>query len=208
MRRDPDDLERYTPTQRVNHWIVGMSFILAGLSGLPMFHPAFWPFTMLFGSSAWTRILHPWFGVLFAVSFLVLALRFLKLNLMGAADWQWIGRIGEMVNGDDHNMPEQGKYNGGQKLLFWVLLLGMVAMVVSGIVLWRSWFHFPVEQVRWAAVLHAATAAVMIVLIMIHVYAAIWVKGTIRAMWYGTVTRPWARQHHRVWYRQVTGIDK
>lgn len=143
--------------------------------------------------------------MLFAVSFLVLALRFLKLNLMGAADWQWIGRIGEMASGDDHNMPEQGKYNGGQKLLFWVLLLGMVIMVASGIGLWRAWFHFLVEQVRWAAVLHAATAAVMIVLIMIHVYASIWVKGTIRAMWYGTVTRPWAWQHHRAWYRQVTG---
>ena len=45
----------------------------------------------------------------------------------------------------------------------------------------------------------------MIGLIMVHVYAAIWVKGTIRAMWYGTVTRAWAKQHHRGWYRQVTG---
>ena len=49
MRRDPNDLERYTASERVIHWIVGISFILAGLSGLPMFHPAFWPFTMLFG---------------------------------------------------------------------------------------------------------------------------------------------------------------
>jgi formate dehydrogenase subunit gamma len=42
-------------------------------------------------------------------------------------------------------------------------------------------------------------------LIMVHVYAAIWTKGTIRAMWYGTVTRAWAKQHHRAWYRQMTG---
>jgi cytochrome b subunit of formate dehydrogenase len=58
-----------------------------------------------------------------------------------------------------------------------------------------------VEPVRWAAVIHAATAAVMIGLIILHVYASIWVKGTIRAMWYGTVTRSWAWQHHRAWYR-------
>jgi formate dehydrogenase subunit gamma len=55
------------------------------------------------------------------------------------------------------------------------------------------------------AVVHAAIGAVMIGLIFVHVYAAIWVKGTIRAMWYGTVTRGWAKQHHRGWYRQVTG---
>ena len=208
MRRDPNDLDRYTASERVIHWIVGISFILAGLSGLALFHPAFWPFTMLFGSSTWTRILHPWFGVVMAVAFLLMVLQFWKLNSMGKVDWQWLGRIGEMVSGDDQNMPEQGKYNGGQKLLFWLLVLGTVLLFVSGIVLWRAWFHFSLEPVRWAAVVHAATAAVMIGLIMLHVYASIWVRSTIRAMWYGTVTRAWARQHHRAWYRQVTGIDK
>ncbi|MGB3118180.1 MAG: formate dehydrogenase subunit gamma [Verrucomicrobiales bacterium] len=206
MRRDPNDLDRYTASERVIHWIVGISFILAGLSGLALFHPAFWPFTLLFGSSTWTRVLHPWFGVVMAVAFLLMVLQFWKLNTMGKVDWQWLGRIGEMVSGDDQNMPEQGKYNGGQKLLFWLLVLGTVLLFVSGIALWRAWFHFSLEQVRWAAVVHAATAAVMIGLIMLHVYASIWVKSTIRAMWYGTVTRAWARQHHRAWYRQVTGI--
>jgi formate dehydrogenase subunit gamma len=80
----------------------------------------------------------------------------------------------------------------------------MVLLTLSGIGLWRSWFGFSVELVRLAAVVHAATAAAMIALIMIHIYAAIWTKGTIRAMWYGTVTRPWARQHHRAWFRQTT----
>ncbi|MFZ1640012.1 MAG: formate dehydrogenase subunit gamma [Candidatus Contendobacter sp.] len=206
MRRDPNDLDRYTASERVIHWIVGISFILAGLSGLVLFHPAFWPFTMLFGSSTWTRILHPWFGVVMAVAFLLMVLQFWKLNTMGKVDWRWLGRIGEMVSGDDQNMPEQGKYNGGQKLLFWLLVLGTVLLFVSGIALWRAWFHFSLEQVRWAAVVHAATAAVMIGLIMLHVYASIWVKSTIRAMWYGTVTRAWARQHHRAWYRQMTGM--
>jgi formate dehydrogenase subunit gamma len=81
----------------------------------------------------------------------------------------------------------------------------MLLFTVSGILLWRAYFGFPVGLVRFGAVIHAATAAVMIALIFVHVYAAIWVKGTIRAMWYGTVTRAWAKQHHRAWYRQVTG---
>uniref|UniRef100_UPI0025DE758C formate dehydrogenase subunit gamma n=1 Tax=uncultured Lamprocystis sp. TaxID=543132 RepID=UPI0025DE758C len=117
MQRDPRDLVRYTPSERLNHWIVGISFILLGLSGLALFHPAFWPFTLLFGGGTWTRIIHPYLGVLMALAYVVMLIRFTRLNLMTAADWQWLKRIREMVDGDDHNMPEQGKYNGGQKIL-------------------------------------------------------------------------------------------
>ena len=138
-----------------------------------LFHPAFWPFTLLFGSSTWTRILHPYFGMLMALAFLLMTVWFWRLNRMSRVDWQWLGRIGEMVNGDDQNMPEQGKYNGGQKLLFWLLLIGTLLLLFSGIALWRAWFHFPVDQVRFAAVVHSAVAAVMIGLIMVHVLSLI-----------------------------------
>jgi formate dehydrogenase subunit gamma len=205
MIRDPKDLQRYTAHERANHWVVGMSFILLALSGLAFFHPYFWPLTNLFGGGTWARILHPYLGVVMALSFIGLFLRFKALNVMTPTDWQWVDRVKEMVDGDDHNMPEQGKYNGGQKLLFWALAVCMVLLIVSGIVLWRAWFNLPVGMVRFGAVIHAAAAAVMIGLITVHVYAAIWVKGTTRAMWYGTVTRAWARQHHRAWYRQMTG---
>ncbi len=205
MIRDPQDLQRYTAPERANHWVVGMSFILLALSGLAFFHPYFWPLTSLFGGGTWARILHPFLGVLMAVSFVAMYFRFRALNVMTPTDWAWVNRVKEMVDGDDHNMPEQGKYNGGQKLLFWALVACMLLLLASGIVLWRTYFSFPVGLTRVAAVIHAVAAAVMIGLITVHVYAAIWVKGTIRAMWYGTVTRAWARQHHRAWYRQVTG---
>jgi formate dehydrogenase subunit gamma len=204
MQRDPRDLVRYTPSERLNHWVVGISFILLGLSGLALFHPAFWPFTMLFGGGTWTRIIHPYLGVLMAVAYVAMFIRFSRLNMMSRTDWEWIKRIREMVDGDDHNMPEQGKYNGGQKLLYWLLFWCMLLLILSGVALWRTWFSFPVELVRLAAVIHAASAAVMIGLIMVHVYAAIWTKGTSRSMWYGTVTRAGAKQHHRAWYREAT----
>jgi formate dehydrogenase subunit gamma len=205
MIRDPKDLPRYSAEERANHWMVGISFILLALSGLAFFHPAFFPLTQLFGGPVWARILHPYIGVLMAVSFLAMFLRFRHLNVMTETDKEWLSRVREMVDGDDHNMPEQGKYNGGQKMMFWALVVCMALMAVSGLVMWRAWFDLPVMLVRFASVIHAATGAVMIALIMVHVYAAIWVKGTVRAMWYGTVTRAWAKQHHRGWYRQVTG---
>jgi formate dehydrogenase subunit gamma len=208
MKRDPKDLVRYTASERANHWVVGMCFILLALSGLALFHPAFWPLTQLFGGGTWTRILHPYVGLVMAVSFLALAVRFWQLNRMTPVDKEWLSRVGEMVDGEDQNMPEQGKYNGGQKLMFWLLLACTAILFVSGLLMWRAWFGFlPNLLVQLASLLHAAAAALMIGLIIVHVYAAIWVKGTIRAMWYGTVTRAWAKQHHRAWYREATGSD-
>lgn len=205
MRRNPRDLQRYTASERANHWVVGICFILLALSGLAFFHPAFFPLTQLFGGGPWTRILHPYIGVLMMLFFLVMVLRFWRLNVIEARDKDWLRNVGKMVDGNDHDMPEQGKYNGGQKLLFWGLVLGMVLLFVSGVLMWRSWWTPPVELARLGSVLHAVAAVWLIGLIVLHVYAAIWTRGTIRAMLYGTVTRAWAKQHHRGWYRQMTG---
>lgn len=207
MIRDPSDLQRYNASERANHWVVGICFILLGLSGLALFHPALFPLTGLFGGGVWTRILHPFVGVVMMLFFVVMFFRFKHLNQMTQTDWEWVKRAKEMVDGDDHNMPEMGKYNGGQKLLFWFLGAAMLVLFASGIVIWRAYFsaYFPIGVIRTGALLHAAFAALMIIAIIVHVYAAIWVRGTVRAMLYGTVTRAWAKQHHRAWYRQVTG---
>lgn len=205
MIRNPKDLARYTPEERANHWIVGIGFILLALSGLAFFHPAFWPLTQFFGGGVWARILHPIIGWLVMIGFVLMFFRFKALNRIEPADREWLDRVGEMMDGNDHGMPEQGKYNGGQKAMFWVMALCMLLLFVSGILLWRAYFDFPVGVVRLGAVVHAAIAAIMIAMIFVHVYAALWVRGTVRAMVYGTVTRAWAKQHHRAWYRQVTG---
>ena len=205
MIRNPRDLVRYQPEERVNHWVVGILFILLALSGLAFFHPAFYGLTALFGGGEWARISHPYMGVAMAYMFVLLVIKFWRLNVMNEADKEWLSRAGEMLDGNDHNMPAAGKYNGGQKRLFWLLVGCMVLMTISGLFIWRAQFNPPIELARLGAVVHAAVGAVMIGLIMVHVYAAIWTKGTIRAMWYGTVTRAWAKQHHRNWYREMTG---
>ena len=205
MRRNPRDLQRYSAGERANHWVVGICFILLALSGLAFFHPAFFPLTQLFGGGPWTRILHPYIGVVMMLFFIMMFLRFWRLNVMEQRDVEWLKNVNKMIDGNDHDMPEQGKYNGGQKVLFWGLVLGMLALTASGVAMWRAWLNLPVDMVRIASVVHAAAAVWMIGLIIMHVYAAIWTRGTIRAMLYGTVTRAWAKQHHRGWYRKMTG---
>ena len=205
MIRDPKDLRRYSATERANHWTVGICFILLTLSGLAFFHPAFYPLTQLFGGGTWTRILHPFVGIVFALAFAAIFIRFYRLNAMTPTDWEWLSRVQEMIDGNDHNMPEQGKYNGGQKLVFWASAVCMLCLLGSCVLFGRAYFDCPAGLVRFAAGAHAASAVAMIAVIIVHVYAAIWTRGTIRAMWYGTVTRAWAKQHHRAWYRQMTG---
>jgi formate dehydrogenase subunit gamma len=88
--------------------------------------------------------------------------------------------------------------------------LCVALLALSGIVIWRAYFSalFAIDLIRLASVVHAAAAALMIGLIIVHVYAAIWTRGTIRAMLYGTVSRAWAKQHHPAWFRQMTGGGK
>ena len=83
------------------------------------------------------------------------------------------------------------------------MVISMVALLVSGLVMWRQFFShlFSVEMLRAMALLHAVSGVVLIVTIIVHVYAAIWVKGTIGAMTKGTVSKAWAKHHHPLWYR-------
>lgn len=200
-------IQRYTAQERSNHWMVAIAFVLAALSGLALFHPAFFFFTKLFGGGPWTRILHPFIGALLFLSFMAMAARFWRFNRITDADRQWMGRIKDVLCNRDRNLPEVGKYNAGQKYLFWVMVVSIPVLLVSGVVIWQPWFapYFSVGLIRVAVVVHALAAWIMILGIVVHVYAAIWVRGSVRAMMRGTVSEAWARQHHRAWYRDVTG---
>lgn len=199
------DIERYTPSQRSNHWAVAILFVLAALSGLALFHPALFGLSGLFGGGTWTRILHPFIGVAMFVFFLVLTIRFAGHNRIEARDRQWLRQINDVVHNREEKLPPVGRYNAGQKLLYWTLVLSMLVLLFSGIVIWREYFSsfFGITTLRLAAVLHALAAFVLIVSIIVHIYAAIWIKGSMGAMLYGTVSRAWARKHHPLWAKEV-----
>ena len=197
-------IQRYTPNERTNHWITAITFVLLALSGLALFHPSMFWLSALFGGGQWTRILHPFIGLVMFVSFMIIALRFWHHNYLDADDRQWLRQINDVLTNREDRLPEVGRYNAGQKLLFFVLVLCLLLLLLSGIVIWRAYFafYFPIEVVRVAAVIHAVTAFVLICSIIVHIYAAIWVKGSIGAMVRGTVTLGWARKHHPKWFRE------
>lgn len=199
------NLQRYTANERSNHWAVALLFILAGLSGMALFHPALFWLSNLFGGGTWTRILHPFIGVAMAIMFVLMALRFAGRNRIKAHDRQWLSQWRKVINNNEEGVPAAGKYNGGQKLLFWVLVVSMLMLLLSGVVIWREYFSgfFAIGVIRLASVLHAFFAFVLIASIVVHVYAAIWVKGSVGAMTSGKVSWAWARKHHKLWYDEM-----
>lgn len=207
--RDDERIVRYRAGTRINHWIVAISFVLLALSGLALFHPSLFWLTALFGGGPWTRIVHPFIGLVMTLAFAILAAGLWRYNRMQRRDWIWLRNAGDVVTNREDRLPEVGRYNGGQKLLFYLIVLCLIGLLASGIVMWRAYFafYFPIEVVRFASVLHAFCAVVLICGIVVHIYAAIWVKGSVRAMTRGTVSPGWAWKHHRAWFRAVMRDD-
>jgi len=93
-------------------------------------------------------------------------------------------------------------------MVFWLMSILIIVLISSGLVIWDQYFaqYTNVDQKRIAMLIHALAAIVIICVWIVHVYAAIWVRGTIRAMIKGSVTGGWAWRHHRKWLRElVTG---
>ena len=125
---DPVTVDRYTTGARINHWITAACLILLALSGLALFSPSLFFLTALFGGGQTTRFIHPWIGVVLFFSFLGLFLRFWKANLWKAEDGTWLARISDVLTAHEERLPEVGKYNAGQKVVFWsmsILIVGV-----------------------------------------------------------------------------------
>ena len=204
---DPVVVSRYRGITRLNHWVTAASLIILALSGLALFHPALYFLTGIFGGGQTTRWLHPFVGILLFFSFLLLFLQMWRLNLPKPEDTTWVANIGELVAGDEEKLPELGKYNAGQKFVFWAMTALIVILIVTGIMIWQQYFPdlVTIPTRRIALLLHSLSAVAIILVFIMHVFAAIWTKGTIRAMTRGTVTGGWAWKHHRKWLREIAG---
>lgn len=202
---EPVLVSRYRGFTRANHWVTAACMIVLLLSGFAFFHPSLFFLTGLFGGGQMTRWLHPFVGVALFFSFLLLFLQMWRLNLPRREDVEWSMKIGDVLKGNEENLPELGKYNAGQKMVFWGMSGLIVVLIVSGVMIWEEYFpnlvSIPIR--RLAVVVHALAAFGAIMIFIAHVYAAIWTRGTIRAMTRGTVTGGWAFRHHRKWLREL-----
>lgn len=205
----PGELVRHRVYTRFLHWMYGVFFFLALISGFGIYLPwIFRWFTPLFGGGATTRLLHPWFGLGFVFFFALQALNWVGVMTWTEGDTRWLRNLRSYIaNKEPIEPPETGFFNAGQKLQFWEIVWGSVAFIITGVIMW-----FPEVFGRWAVaisyVIHDISALIMLFGIFFHVYlSTIGQPQTMQAMTCGTVAEKWAWTHHPAWYREVTGRD-
>jgi formate dehydrogenase subunit gamma len=204
MRR-PGELTRNTAAARVNHWITAACFVLLMLSGLSMFHPLLFWLSAFFGGGQWARAVHPWIGIVLSLSYAGLIVQFWRENLPARVDFQWLAAIGKVLANQEEGVPEVPRFNAGQKFVFWSMALLVLVLLLSGLAIWYAYFetYTSIETQRIALLVHFLAATAAIIIWIIHVYAALWVKGSVRGMTQGYVTPGWAWRHHRKWLRAL-----
>jgi formate dehydrogenase subunit gamma len=131
-----------------------------------------------------------------------------KHNLVNWKDRFWAKNIDKIALNEEDG--DTGRDNFGQKGRFWAAIISLVLLLVSGIVIWRPCFAgaFAIPLIRLALVVHSVSAAALLIVIMVHIYAALWVKGTLTAMAEGWVSLNWARQQHPRGYRKQRNRPK
>ena len=201
---------RYAFRERLVHWIAALSYVYLLLTGLAFWTPALYWIAIVLGGGFLTRAVHPWVGVLFSVIVLWMFVLWRRDMRIVPADREWRRAMAYYVRNEDARVPAAGRFNYGQKALFWVMAWGALFLFVSGVVLW-----FPgaiprdLRAVREAAILvHALAALVTIGGFIVHLYMGLAVvPGGLSAMLHGQVTDEWARQHHALWAGERAGAS-
>ncbi len=203
MKYPEGSIVRHATITRINHWITALCFVLLMLSGLAMFHPLLFWLSNLFGGGQWMRAVHPWIGVVLLFSYAGLIVQFWRDNLWTADDTAWSLSIGRVALNEEEGVPEVGRFNAGQKFVFWGMALLIPVLFLTGLVIWEVYFGAltPIPVQRIAVLLHSLCAITAILIWVVHVYAALWIRGSMHAMTQGWVTPGWAWRHHRKWFR-------
>ena len=204
-----DKVIRHRASSRLIHWAVALSFILALITGMPIWSPVFTWMAWLVGGLHVCRWLHPWAGAGFALFSVFMFIHWAAAMVLDAHEREWLSPakvIKYLMQQDDDQ--ETGKYNGGQKMYFWGVSVGAVVLFLTGFVLWfpQYWGQMVRES---SIVLHDLSFVAFAVSLVGHIYLGTAAgPGTFGAITRGTVTLAWAKLHHPRWYREVTGSER
>ncbi len=203
-----DRILRYTLLERMVHWVAGLSFVYLLISGLAFYSPRLYWLAGLLGGGPTARAWHPLAGVIFSLAVVRMWQLWHEDMRITDVDRRWKDAMGHYIRNDDSKLPEIGRFNYGQKQLFWVMFYGGLVLLASGLVLWfTEYIPWSLRILRYLAVLvHVAAALLTIGGFIIHVYmGTAVVRGGFTSIIRGEVSRAWARTHHALWLRGISG---
>ncbi len=202
------ELQRYTFAERVMHWFTGFTYLYCLATGLAFFSPHLYWLAYMLGGAPTSRFWHPNIGIGFLIGTLWMNGMWRRDMQITEVDKRWMNHMEAYVTNDEADTPLSERFNGGQKLFYWLMVYGAILLVLSGIFLWFP-EYIPRQAARVRGVmilLHEIAALATIGGFIIHVYMGVFmVPYSMTAITTGYVTRAWARTHHRLWYLRVTG---
>jgi formate dehydrogenase subunit gamma len=199
---------RYSLRERLNHWLAAASYIYLLLTGLAFWSPWLFWIAILLGGAAVSRMLHPWAGLIFSLAVARMYAMWVLQMKATAEDKLWWKSLGHYIRNEDDQVPPAGRYNAGQKMLFWSFFWAGIFLLGSGLVLW-----FP-EHISWnfrflrylAVLIHPVAALVTIANFMIHIYMSVFAeRGAFESVIRGDVSAAFAKRYHPAWYKEIVG---
>ncbi len=201
-----DRVLRYTFRERLMHWVAGLSYLYLLISGLAFWSPWLFGLSAITGGPTISRILHPWVGLIFTFGVLWMYSVWSGQMRSTPHDKEWWRSVRHYIRNEDGQVPDEERFNAGQKLLFWGFFWCGIVLLLTGLVLWvPNWIPWSLRFLRLIAIiLHPIAALLTIGLFMIHVYMGTAVeRGAFGSVIRGDVSRKWAARYHRLWYEQI-----
>ncbi|MCF6102718.1 formate dehydrogenase subunit gamma [Mesorhizobium muleiense] len=196
---------RFGALERLTHWMTATAFIILAITGL----------NFIFGKrllmpligadafstwSIWAKYAHDFVSWAFMLGILIMLVTWVWDNLPDRHDAHWLKVGGGFFDKTNRTHPPAGRFNTGQKLIFWAVVLGGIALSVSGIFMLFPFAFTDINGMQTAQYVHATVGVILIAVIIAHIYiGTLGMEGAYEAMGSGTVDINWAKEHHRLW---------
>ncbi|HEX2217154.1 MAG TPA: formate dehydrogenase subunit gamma [Xanthobacteraceae bacterium] len=198
---------RFNAFERFVHWMTAVCFIILALTGLnitfgkplllPLIgHDAFTAW------SQWAKYAHNYLSFPFTIGVVVIALIWIAGNIPNRVDVRWVREgFGGILDADKH--PPAYRFNAGQKMIYWIVVLGGAAMAISGYILMFPFYGTTIDGMQTAQMVHGIVAVLFVAAMLGHIYiGTLGMEGAFSAMGSGQVDENWAREHHPLWLEQ------
>ena len=198
-------ITRFGSVDRFVHWLTATSFIVLAITGanVTFGKTVLAPVLGADAFAAWAQFakyIHNYVGFAFMVGVAMTFLIWVKDNIPSGTDVQWFAAGGGLLSKGSH--PPAKRFNGGQKIVFWSVVIGGFFLSLSG---WHLLFPTsePLANIQWQATIHGTVAFVMIGLMLAHAYiGSVGMEGAFDAMGSGEVDLNWAKEHHSLWVEE------